>query len=160
MGCIKSTAVGIQNETETLSKHTQISQGKVQQQNKRGTRLPSLETFVNNTEQTRQPISPLSPTPKLRNQTRILSPDISNESSHSEYTYMNVLLLGESGVGKSTFINAIVNYIKFDKLEQARSGQPIVLMPVSFLLTVGDNFDERIVKFGDEDPNEDHDHPG
>ena len=33
-------------------------------------------------------------------------------------------------------------------------------MPVSFLITVGDDFQERIVTFGDPDSNEDHHHPG
>ena len=33
-------------------------------------------------------------------------------------------------------------------------------MPVSFLTTVGDEFQERIVTFGDPDSNEDHHHPG
>jgi GTP-binding protein EngB required for normal cell division len=73
--------------------------------------------------------------------------------------YVNILLLGESGVGKSTFINALVNYLAFETLEQARSNQPIVAIPVSFLMTVGDNFEERTVQFGAKDPNEDHDHP-
>jgi ribosome biogenesis GTPase A len=84
----------------------------------------------------------------------------SSEQKPQITNFINVLLLGESGVGKSTFINAIVNYLKFESLEEARSGQPIVLMPVSFLTTVGDHFEERIVTFGDKDPNEDYDHPG
>ena len=48
----------------------------------------------------------------------------------------------------------------FDTMEQAQSNKPLALMPVSFLVTEGDNFDERIIRFGDKDPNEDHAHPG
>jgi hypothetical protein len=75
-------------------------------------------------------------------------------------TEINVLLLGETGVGKSTFINAFVNYLVFDTLQQAEQGEPVVLIPVSFLITVGDQFDEFIVKFGDTDSNENHENQG
>ena len=94
------------------------------------------------------------------------SPSLSNEKDHRNLStssipdVVNVLLLGESGVGKSTFINAFVNYLSFETLQEARSHQPVVLMPVSFLITVGDDFQERIVTFGDPDSNEDHHHPG
>ena len=74
--------------------------------------------------------------------------------------FINVLLLGESGVGKSTFINAIVNYLQFENFPAAHSGEPIVLTPVSFLMTQGDNFEERIVTFGKQDPNENHNNTG
>ncbi|CAF3403763.1 unnamed protein product [Rotaria sp. Silwood2] len=80
--------------------------------------------------------------------------------SLSTSNFINVLLLGESGVGKSTFINAFVNYLQFDTFEKTCSSKPVVLMPVSFLITIGDQFEERIVKFGGDDSNEDHNHPG
>ncbi|CAF3794826.1 unnamed protein product [Rotaria sp. Silwood1] len=75
---------------------------------------------------------------------------------------INILLLGESGVGKSTFINAFVNYLIYKTLETAEQDKPVVLIPVSFLITTGSDFHEHIVKFGDPDSyhNEDFDHPG
>jgi hypothetical protein len=74
---------------------------------------------------------------------------------------INILLLGESGVGKSTFINAFVNYLKFDSLDQAKN-DAIVLIPVSFVMTTGDDFQEHRVTFGKQDSmdNEDHNESG
>ena len=74
--------------------------------------------------------------------------------------FLNVLLLGESGVGKSTFVNALANYLVFDTLEEARAHEPVALMPVSYITTVGDDFKEKLITFGDEDSNEDYKHPG
>ncbi|CAF5027513.1 unnamed protein product [Rotaria sp. Silwood1] len=78
----------------------------------------------------------------------------------SSVTELNVLLMGETGVGKSTFINAFVNYLSFDTLEQAEQNKPIVLIPVSFLLTIGNQFNEFTVKLGNIDSNENHEHQG
>ncbi|CAF4583898.1 unnamed protein product [Rotaria sp. Silwood1] len=82
------------------------------------------------------------------------------ETKPSRVTEFNVLLMGETGVGKSSFINAFVNYLVFDTLEQAEKNESIVLIPVSFLVTTGDQFNEFMVKFGDVDSNENHEHQG
>ena len=75
---------------------------------------------------------------------------------------VNILLVGESGVGKSTFVNAFVNYLAFNTLKTAEERERLVLIPVSFVMTTGDNFDEKRVHFGTSDNfnNEDFDHPG
>ena len=95
-------------------------------------------------------------------QQRTKEPTTAPSTPPLEDEVINILLLGESGVGKSTFINAFVNYLTFKTLKEAQNGKPVVIIPVSFLLTVGKNFDEHTVKFGefDEFNNEDFDHPG
>ncbi|UJR14435.1 hypothetical protein I4U23_001432 [Adineta vaga] len=75
---------------------------------------------------------------------------------------VQILLLGESGIGKSTFINAFINYLTFETLERAQSKTPAVVIPVEFMITVGDHFEEHRIKFGENNDsmNEDFHHPG
>ncbi|CAF4015747.1 unnamed protein product [Rotaria sp. Silwood1] len=89
-----------------------------------------------------------------------LPSSLPSKTKTSSVTELNVLLMGETGVGKSTFINAFVNYLSFDTLEQAEQNKPIVLIPVSFLLTIGNQFNEFTVKLGNIDSNENHEHQG
>jgi GTPase SAR1 family protein len=66
---------------------------------------------------------------------------------------INVLLLGGTGVGKSTFINAFVNYLKFDTLDDAKAGNMEVLISSKFTIT-DCNYETKTIKIGNDDSNE------
>lgn len=58
--------------------------------------------------------------------------------------YYNLLFLGQTGVGKSTFINAFANYLMHNTLETARNGQAIVLIKSKFVVT-DENLVEKVI---------------
>ena len=66
---------------------------------------------------------------------------------------MNILLLGETGVGKSTFINGFVNYLQYASLQEAKDGDLVCLIPSSFTM-VDENYQQCTITCGN-DPNED-----
>ncbi|CAG8531606.1 15669_t:CDS:1 [Racocetra fulgida] len=62
---------------------------------------------------------------------------------------VNVLLLGETGVGKSTFISALYNYLKFDTLNEALSGNMEILISSKFTVT-DENYEFKTIELGDD----------
>ncbi|VEN38048.1 unnamed protein product [Callosobruchus maculatus] len=75
------------------------------------------------------------------------------KSTHIEDKDINILLLGTTGVGKSTFINSIANYLSFDNFEVAKEEKLHVLIPCTFKIRDKDQ-EEQTIKVGEEDKNE------
>ncbi|CAF1157636.1 unnamed protein product [Rotaria sordida] len=67
---------------------------------------------------------------------------------------INVLLLGQTGVGKSTFINGLANYLCNDTLEQAANDQMQAIIPSAFSFTHDETFEERMINIGLDDEHE------
>jgi len=65
---------------------------------------------------------------------------------------INILILGETGVGKSTWVNAFANYVMYGNLQEAEREEIICLIPSSFTMT-DDNYQEKLITIG-QDNNE------
>ncbi|KAJ9656414.1 hypothetical protein H2198_004992 [Neophaeococcomyces mojaviensis] len=83
-------------------------------------------------------------------------------SSLKQSDYVNVLILGETGVGKSTFINAFVNYLQFQTLDEAMAAAELHhVIPCSFSTQTMNRsgpdgeIEEKLVKVGFRDDEED-----
>lgn len=75
-------------------------------------------------------------------------------------TDINVLLLGQTGVGKSTFINGLANYLCNDTLEEACNDKIQTIIPSSFSYTDDDTFEQKSIQIGNKDEYEDFNETG
>jgi GTPase SAR1 family protein len=58
-------------------------------------------------------------------------------------------ILGQSGVGKSTWINSIAHYLTYENLEDALDNDPVYLVPSSFTI-YDENYQARRITVGEE----------
>ena len=64
---------------------------------------------------------------------------------------INILLLGETGVGKSTWINSILNYMTYPSLDEAaKSGKLLNVIGGSFIIA-SDDFELKKMQIGDDE---------
>ena len=71
----------------------------------------------------------------------------SSASMELLYKDMNILLLGETGVGKSTWINGFANFLTYPTLKEAETDGLICLIPTSFK-HIDDNYVENDIVVG------------
>ncbi|CAF4957416.1 unnamed protein product [Rotaria sp. Silwood1] len=61
---------------------------------------------------------------------------------------INILLLGQTGVGKTTFINAFANYLVYNLLNEAMNGKLQEIIPAWFTFLDKDTFEEKTIAIG------------
>ncbi|CAF1231983.1 unnamed protein product [Rotaria sordida] len=72
----------------------------------------------------------------------------------SPETDINILLLGETGIGKTTFVNAFLNCLFYNTLDDALNGELKFLIPSAFTVTDNETFDSTKILVGTPNDNE------
>ncbi|KAI8715952.1 hypothetical protein NCS52_01104300 [Fusarium sp. LHS14.1] len=90
--------------------------------------------------------------------------DMLRNSKPLESDSINILILGETGVGKSTFINGFVNYLKYNTLDEAMRAEKLTaLIPCSFSTQIinkddpNQEIEERVIQAGDDSREDERD---
>ncbi|KAF2898089.1 hypothetical protein ILUMI_08089 [Ignelater luminosus] len=94
------------------------------------------------------PTTPTRSEDRPRNSTNSRQPSGLKEEYIQE---VNILLLGETGVGKSTFINAFVNYLTYEELKDAECEELTWLIPAKFSIADDDYENTCTVEIGNSD---------
>ncbi|CAF2122378.1 unnamed protein product [Rotaria magnacalcarata] len=62
---------------------------------------------------------------------------------------INILLMGQTGTGKTTFINSLVNYFIHDTLDEAIKDEIKIIIPTSFYFHDEETFEAKLINIGD-----------
>ena len=89
--------------------------------------------------------SPYHPNAYLKYSRDELSKHLPNSFNENDTEEVNILLLGETGVGKSTFINGLINYLTYATFDEAMSGDLKVAIPCQFSVP-DDDYEDRLIK--------------
>ncbi|CAF3463498.1 unnamed protein product [Rotaria sp. Silwood1] len=84
-----------------------------------------------------------------------------HQAVHSTNHMINIILVGRAAVGKSTLINTIANCLKFRTFSELQSLKSVLKnVIVSFIVSRRNDEEHHFIRIGNNDPNEDYDHPG
>ncbi|CAF3898573.1 unnamed protein product [Rotaria sp. Silwood2] len=67
---------------------------------------------------------------------------------------INILLLGQTGVGKTTFINSLANYLANSTFDEAIHDEMQVIIPTSIHFTDSETFEEKTIYISDKKSHE------
>src|SRR5690606_24252785 len=93
-------------------------------------------------------------TSPISSPTSVLPPSTAAPAVPKEFT---IIFLGESGVGKSTLISGLANYLNWPTFEEAKKETMQVCIPVNFKVQKRNEegeIEEEVVKAGDPEENE------